>query len=179
MSDKETIKQIIIFDMDGTLVLTPDKKMCEGVWWDKFNVKWPYKGVFSKRESLDFTIFNIPIIQSIVDEHRKVYRSPNIHVVLLTGRLLKLINEVKKLLDYHELYFDEYLLNDKSNTLDFKLFELKRLYDEFPNVEEIIFFDDRDEHIPSFINLGKELEEKALKSGKLLKFIMRHVKVSV
>jgi hypothetical protein len=170
------ITKLSVFDMDGTLIINPDKDECERVWVEKFNKPWPYVGVYSKPESLDFTIFEIPIIPHIVEEYKKAHNDENVYTVLLTGRLIKLKKEVKNLLDNKGLYFDEYLLNNKGETLLFKLFELERLLNDFPDIEEITFFDDRDEHIPYFIELGEKLEIDMLKKGKPFKFNMIHVK---
>ena len=169
--EKHTITKLVIFDMDSTLVKTPGREECDKVWMEKFNKPWPHKGVFSKPESLDFTIFEIQTIASVIKEYEAIKNDSFIYKVLLTGRLYKLAKEVKKLLDHHNLFFDEYLLNNRGETLNFKLFELNRLSKEFPNLKEILFFDDRDEHIPHFIELGKKIEEELN-----IKFVMIHVK---
>ena len=113
MKDRIEIEKIYIFDMDNTILKNPQKEDCERVWLEKFNTKWPHKGIYSKPESLDFTIFNIPTIPHVIEEYNKVKDEGNIHNVILTGRLIKLQKEVMSLLDYHNLYFDEYLLNNK------------------------------------------------------------------
>lgn len=176
MEVKEKIKKLVIFDMDGTLIKNPDKEECERVWLEKFNKPWPYNGVYSKPESLDFTIFEIPLIPHIIDEYNKVKDDELTHRILLTGRLIKLKNEVVSLLHHKKLFFDQYLLNNKGDTKHFKLFEMFRLYKEYPNVEEILFFDDRYEHIIDFIEMGVYIEKEALKVGRKVKVIVTHVK---
>ncbi len=172
----EKIKKLVVFDMDGTLIKNPDKEECERVWLDKFNKPWPYVGVYSKPESLDFTIFDIQLIPHIIDEYNKVKDDELTHIILLTGRLIKLKKEVISLLHNKELFFNQYLLNNKGDTLEFKLFELSRLYKEYPNVEEIIFFDDRTEHIPHFIQKGVDIEKEATNSGRNINVLIHHVK---
>lgn len=174
----EKITKICIFDMDGTMFKNPDKEECEKVWLEKFNKPWPYKGVYSKPESLDFNIFDIPTIEHIIDEYNKVKDDDTVYKVLLTGRLIRLEKEVKALLHFNDIFFDEYLLNNKGETLHFKLFELARLSTKFPNVNEITFFDDRDDHIPHFVALGKKIETDMLQLNKEVKFNMIHVKTN-
>lgn len=161
MKDKTEIKTIYIFDMDNTLIKNPQKEDCERVWLEKFNEPWKYKGVYSKPESLDYTIFDIPTIPHVIEKYNEVKDNNSIHNVLLTGRLVRLKNEVNNLLNYHNLYFDEVLLNNKGDTLTFKLYEIERLSKEFANVKEIFIFDDRLEHLPHF-------KELALKIGGVM-----------
>ncbi len=71
MKNKENIKKIYIFDMDDTLLKNPDRDECQRVWLEKFGVNWPHKGVFSKPESLDYTIFDIPTIPHVIEHYEK------------------------------------------------------------------------------------------------------------
>lgn len=160
MKDRVEIEKLYIFDMDNTILKNPQKEDCERVWLEKFGTKWPYQGVYSKPESLDFNIFNIPTIPHVIEKYNEVKDENNIHNVILTGRLIKLKNEVMNLLNYHNLYFDEYLLNNKGDTLTFKLFEIERLVKEFANVKEIFIYDDRVEHLPRFKELALKLEKE-------------------
>lgn len=154
MKNKEEIKKLYIFDMDDTLVKNPDRDECQRVWKEKFGIDWPHKGVFSKPESLDYTIFEIPTIPHVIEHYDKIKNDNSVYTVLLTGRRNKLDKEVKALLGYKNIVFDEYLLNNMGDTMDFKLHHLQRLSEEFPNIEEMHFFEDRIEHIPHFKNWG-------------------------
>ena len=81
MKDRVEIEKLYIFDMDNTILKNPQKEDCERVWLEKFGTKWPYQGVYSKPESLDFNIFNIPTIPHVIEKYNEVKDENNIHNV--------------------------------------------------------------------------------------------------
>ena len=74
----------------------------------------------------------------------------------MTGRVVTLENEVKKVLDSQNLEFDEYILKPLDGvTLNYKIKTLEDKIKEF-NPTEVIFYDDRRDHLPEFVKWAKE-----------------------
>lgn len=173
--EKSVVTKICIMDFDGTLVLSPLPTEGKALWEKKTGKIWPYNGWWSKPESLDTSVFDIKGVYEVVSAYKKLADDPQTYMVLLTGRLPKLSGLVKEILDSLGLKFDEYLFNNKSDTLHFKLGELGRLITQFPNVEVISMWDDRDEHIPYFEEWGQTMERVKKEQGKPFRFVMHHV----
>ncbi len=149
------ITKISVFDFDKTLVKTPELEEIKIIFKEKTGKDWPYVGCWSKPESLDMNIFDIPIIKDTVIDYARELTNENTLMVLLTGRLRRLENEVKKVLTSHNLVFDEYHFNRGGSTLEGKLNALTKLIENHPNVTEVEMWDDRLEHIPYFEQWGK------------------------
>lgn len=148
--------------MDGTFLATPDKDSGTKLWLEKKGVEWPYSGWWGRKETLDLSIFDIPLIQSTHDaylEHKECDKSV---IVLMTGRHVGLKKEVNALLDKYSLDFDFIRLNDgkglngSGDTIEVKKKQILGLVDELGS-KEIIIYEDRDEHIEEFEMFFKEL----------------------
>lgn len=74
----------------------------------------------------------------------------------MTGRMIKLQNEVKAILDKKGLTFDKYIYNRGGGTLEAKIKSLDDLIRAYPSVKFVEMWDDRTEHIPSFEEWGKQ-----------------------
>ena len=160
MKQIEDIKRIAVFDFDGTLVDTPvSSDESKALYKKKTGQEWPSKGWWSKKESLDMTIFPMPLIKSVITDYRKEMESPETLVIMMTGRIPKVSKSVRKILDANELEFDEYFYNTGGSTLDFKIGIMEQLVEKYKNVESVAMWDDRLEHIPSFETWGKKLKE--------------------
>lgn len=164
---------IKIFDFDGTLVDTQMPETGKLIWLDKTGNDWPHKGWWGKHESLDMDVFDNPIIPKVIEEHSKALEEENTLLVMLTGRRAKPEMEVavRKILDHHNIKFDRYYHNDGGETADNKMRRMEKLINEFPDVEHIEFWDDRDMHIPRFEAWG----DRMVTEGKLKTFTMHHV----
>lgn len=172
---KDTIKTILredlnqpiiklsVMDFDGTLIDTalPDKGKIE--YETKTGKKWPYEGWWGRAESLDMNVFDMPVIKSVVDAYNREKTSPSTLMVMMTGRMIKLQNEVKAILDKNGLTFDKYIYNRGGSTLEAKIKSLDDLIRAYPSVKFVEMWDDRILHIPEFEAWGKahpELEFK-------------------
>ena len=149
------ITKICIFDFDKTLVRTPELEEIKVQYKEKTGKEWPYVGCWSKPESLDMNLFDIPIIKEAVLDYANQLGNEGTLMVLLTGRLKRLETEVKKILVSHNLIFDEYYFNSGGSTLESKLNTLTKLLERYPSVEAVEQWDDRLEHIPYFELWGK------------------------
>jgi hypothetical protein len=165
---KETITKISIFDFDGTLINTATPETGKITWKEKTGQDWPYIGWWSKKESLDSNVFDNNPISSVIDAYKVESNNPNTLLVMMTGRISKLSNEVEGILSSNGLKFDEYLYNNVSDTLKFKLGKLDKFLLDYPDLESILMYDDREEHVIEFINWGKRHPE--------IKFEIVHVK---
>ena len=74
---------------------------------------------------------------------------------MLTGRLSKFSNIIKKILYSKGLIFDEYHYKDIDNTLLSKVNKIEYLLCKYPNVTEIEMWEDRKHHANAFEIWGK------------------------
>lgn len=151
---KQMKNKIKIFDFDGTLVSTPLPDSGRVEYQKKTGNEWPHKGWWSQADSLDTSIFEIPVVLDVITDYHRVKNEEGVVMVLLTGRLKKLGDHVKKVLDEKELVFDEYHYNYGGSTDVFKLRVLDSLVEKYPN-SAFELWDDRIEHLPIFEDWGK------------------------
>ncbi len=161
------ITKLSFFDFDGTLVITPTPdKGGKETHKAKTGKDWPHIGWFSKPESLDMDIFDIPTIPDVVRDYKNEAKNHNTVTIMMTGRLKKLANEVKTILFAHRLIFDEYYFNYGGTTEEGKINAMNELLEKYPDVIDVELWDDRIPHIPTFERWG---EEKC-RSGRLDRF---------
>lgn len=162
----KNITKISVFDFDGTLVDTPLPEFGKKEYKEKTGEDWPFPGWWGKALSLDMSIFDMPLIKSVISDYQKEKTNPNTCVVMLTGRMVKLGDSVKKILDANNLKFDEYHFNRGGSTDVAKIKTMESLLEKYPNVKELEMWDDRLEHIPVFQSWGNNL----VKTGRLNDF---------
>tara|TARA_R110000851_G_scaffold47424_1_gene115021 strand:- start:11340 stop:11894 length:555 start_codon:yes stop_codon:yes gene_type:complete len=159
--NKNEITKVTVIDFDGTLIDTTMPEIGKKMWKDATGEDFPHKGWWSKRESLNLDIYPNNTFDDIVAEFNKSKSEDKTFVALCTGRITPLTKQVNAVLDMHNLVFDDVVLTgDKrfnkvdgvgaKDTLEFKLNYLNSLQSQFPNLEQIDFFDDRNHHQESF-----------------------------
>jgi hypothetical protein len=158
--------KLAVFDFDGTLVDTPLPEDGKKEYKDKTGKDWPHAGWWSQPLSLDMDIFDIQPISKVIKDYEKEIEEPKTMVVMVTGRLFKLTDEVKKILDKHELEFYEYHFNKGGKTEVAKIKTFDKILEQHPSIKEVTLWDDREEHIPIFQAWGDEQVD----SGRLDKF---------
>ena len=145
-----------IFDFDHTLYLTPlPTDINRGI----LSARMGYngKGWWSRPEALNSNLFDISPNPWTLSRYN--YHSEKGHYkVLMTGRIQKLKDEVDKVINQDGFTFHEYFLADNRRTLDFKGDSIYELVDKL-NPTTIYFYDDREEHIPIFREIGDDLED--------------------
>jgi len=144
------IKKISIFDFDGTLVDSPKPEDGIPIWEEVNGYGYPFKTWWDRVESLDQEVFDIDTIESTIDNYNEEYENEDTLVIMLTGRLSKLRDTVKKILYSKGLVFDEYHFKDIDNTLLSKVNKIEELLHRYPNVEEIEMWEDRKHHAKAF-----------------------------
>ena len=153
--EKENIHKISIFDFDGTLMNTPSPSEGKSEWESKTNKTYPHIGWWSKPESLDTTIFNITPISSTIESYENEKDNPETLIIMLTGRIPNLSNQIEEILTTNKVYFDEYHYKGDGDTLSSKINTIKSLLNRYPNVELIEMWEDRVNHAKEFELWGK------------------------
>lgn len=144
------IKKISIFDFDGTLVDSPKPEDGMSIWEEVNGYEYPFKTWWDRVESLDQEVFDIDTIESTIYDYNEEYENEDTLVIMLTGRLSKFRDTVKKILYSKGLVFDEYHFKDIDNTLLSKVNKIEELLHRYPNVEEIEMWEDRKHHAKAF-----------------------------
>lgn len=146
------IKEVISFDFDGTLFYTPEPLLGKDVFKRETGLDWPHRGWWSKRETLDTKIFNIPINQWVYRKYLESISDDKI-VILATGRMEPLRREVENILDGEELVFDKVYLNPGGDTYMFKIRVFEKLIEKHSPLK-FTMYDDRIEHLVKFKEWG-------------------------
>jgi len=147
---EQKIKKLISFDFDDTLVHTLLPAEGKMIWKEKTGEDWQHRAWWSRPESLDMGVFDIPLNKKIYKRYQQAISDHDNYVILATGRVKPLQDEVYKILGHYGLSFDETHLNPGIDTFEFKsnLFA-KLIYELQP--EEFVMYDDRQEHLVKFV----------------------------
>lgn len=165
------ITKISIFDFDGTLIDTPLPEFGKKHYEDKTGIKWPYKGWWGRELTLDMDIFDMPVVPQVIKAYNKEVTNESACVVMLTGRMEIMRPHVIKILDSHNLKFDEYHFNKFGATEVAKMRTMEKLLLKYPDVTQIELWDDRVEHIPIFEAFGQRL----VAEGRITNFMINLV----
>ena len=141
--------KLISFDFDDTLCHTPLPEDGKQVWFEKTGTEWPYNGWWSKPESLDLEVFDIPVNNWVYQRYLEAVTDDSAYLILATGRIEALRKEVELVLNHHNLSFDEVYLNFGGDTYSFKTRLFENLIKKV-RPQEFIMYDDRQEHLPKF-----------------------------
>lgn len=147
-------KKLISFDFDGTLCHTPNPEIGRPQWEKATGYQWKGRGWWGNPESLNLNIFYPPINQWVYAHYLEYVSNPDNYVFIATGRLKKLENHVKKVLNLHDLKSDLFC-NTGGETFRFKCYLFESLINVNPKAEELILFDDRHEHLVKFKEWAK------------------------
>lgn len=146
--------KLIAFDFDDTLFYTPDSKNGQVQYKQMTGEDWPHRGWWGRPESLNMNIFNIQINKGVYQKYLDYKSDDDNYIFLATGRLEKLEQEVKNIINHYNLEFDQIFLNPGMDTLKFKLNLFSKLIRQI-SPSEFILFDDRDPHLDQFRIWGK------------------------
>ncbi len=163
--------KLSVFDFDGTLVDTPLPEFGKQEYKEKTGKDWPFPGWWGQPLSLDMDVFDMPTVPMVMSAYKKEKPNPETGMIMLTGRMVKLGDKVKNILDAKGLTFDEYHYNRGGSTEVAKIQTLNSLLNKYTDVTSVEMWDDRDEHIPIFQSWGDEKVE----SGRLSDFKINHV----
>ncbi|MFW5847548.1 MAG: hypothetical protein ACOCVF_01330 [bacterium] len=153
----KNIKRLVFVDFDSTLINSPEpedgKKRYEQVKGEKY----PYEGWWGRKESLDINIHDIKPFEAMVNQVKDENKKPDTHTILLTSRLPKLRNEILKILDKYNIHLDDHSFKYGSKD---KATRIKEFISKYPDVEEIVVYDDREKEFKVLRELKKELDKK-------------------
>jgi len=150
------VNKLISFDFDKTLCFTPEPDEGKIIYKNITGLDWPYSGWWGRKETLDLNIFQIPVNPYVYRDYLKYQSDEDAYVILATGRLSKMKNEVDNILLNNNLSFDEVHCNPGMDTYLFKtrLFE-SLIRKHQPDV--FVMYDDRHSHIVEFIKWSKSI----------------------
>jgi len=149
------IDKIVIFDFDSTLVNTMNAEDGKRIWAEKMGEPFPKGSWWASRDSLNTEIFDHPVNEWIKNYYDIHTNEPNSVVYLVTGRIKRMEDGVRKILDKHALSFKDVLCNPTHDTYSFKIGVYEQKIKEYPNATELIMYDDRAEHLVKFVEWAK------------------------
>jgi FMN phosphatase YigB (HAD superfamily) len=158
-SQKNNIKihRIAFYDFDGTIIDSPTPEMGKLIWEKKKKRLYPHKGWWSKKESLDFDVFELKPISEIIERLNKDIKDEHCWVVLLTNRMVKLEDEVSDVLDTLNIRFDEFQMYTDRN--EPKSIRIKNVLQNYPQAHFIDIYDDDLDNLTAFVELRDELQQ--------------------
>jgi len=133
------IKCLSIYDLDGTLMDTPEKEEGKRIWKEKTGNEYPHKGWWGRPESLNTDVFNIEPHPRIFNKFKKDMNDINTYVIILTARLEKLRSEVENILNIHNIKPDKLILKRGNET---KGDVILKLAQNMSNLDKIEVYDD-------------------------------------
>lgn len=157
------IKNLFIFDCDGTLLNTPSPEEGKLAWSNFYNIKYPHKGWWGRSESLDPKVFKIEPISTIIDSYNYAKNIPKSKTIMLTSREPKLKDLLIEHLHSNNLFFDDYLF--KSGNKD-KPQRIDQILDNIKTIDYVEVWDDRDKEILLYQS-WKPIREITLKINKI------------
>jgi hypothetical protein len=165
--------RVAIFDFDSTMVNSPiQTKENEQKWADYYNKeKWPFLSWWTRPQSLDMDVFDITTNPEVVRDYMEESKNPKTLKVLLTGRVIELEPQVRKILDKKGFTFDMYLFKEGGLTENSKMRHMADIIDKYPSIKEMEMWDDRKEHVDVFERWGKYIEHTDNIKFKLNKVI--------
>lgn len=171
--------RLLIYDFDGTLFESPDRKKGSILYHKATGNYWPYRGWWGRIESLITPVIPDPIpeslwVKEVVGRYREDIKDKNAFVVLMTGRPYKIRHRVKEILNsqniiFHREYYRGMPGQKGRDTLDIKIniMEKKLFHDNLKSVE---IFEDRTEHLNAFMTKAKLW--KSLMANNLEKIVV-------
>lgn len=156
------ITKLSVFDFDGTLVDTPLPEEGKKIYKQKTGKDWPHAGWWGQPLSLDTSVFDMPTVPSVIADYDKEKAKPDTMTVMLTGRMVKLTDLVKKILADKHLTFDEYHFNRGGSTDTAKIKTMENILSRYESIREIHMWDDREEHIPVFQAWGDNMVKQGI-----------------
>jgi hypothetical protein len=159
--EKATGKAWMIPDKDTALAHGFPKDFRRIGWW-------------GRKETLHPPIFepsperlNVPVANAL----RGFHADPETYTVVMTGRVAHAEERVKEILAHYGVHANRYFFQGqkeltqnpnypkRQDTFNYKAFVITDVL-MGPNIESVEIFDDREEHIPKFVELGENLKKR-------------------
>ena len=133
------MKRLIIFDLDGTLIDSPQEELGKKVWYEKTGEPYLHKGWWGRKESLDTEVFNIKPFPNVLAQLEKEKAIPDTKVIILTARREKLRPYVEKILNDNGIVVDDIILKRGNETKGDVILKIEN-YNQ--DLDEIVVYDD-------------------------------------
>ena len=144
----QKVTKLYIFDFDGTLFDTPDPVAGQQLYEKSMGHRWPHKGWLSRPESL------LPPLRihpgPALPDYRSHFGRAESYTVILTARLQRVEEAVRRVLTDHQLSADLLILKSydaQEASPAFKARSLSKLLEKFPDVTLVKFWDDRKDNL--------------------------------
>jgi tRNA nucleotidyltransferase/poly(A) polymerase len=144
-ADKSLLKKVAFYDFDGTLMDSPMPNPGKEIYHKKTGNVYPHQGWWGREESLDLNVFDIETNAEIESRFREDVSDPNTHVILLTNRLSKLSESIKKVLNKHNMVFNHYSFKSDNREKGERIYDI--LKSNYPETVLVEFYDDDIKHI--------------------------------
>ena len=170
------MKRLIIFDLDGTLMNTFDPIVGKPMWEKYYNEKFPYKGWWGRKESLDADVFDIKPFPNVLRKLKKEQEISGTQVIILTSRMEKLRSEVEKILNLNDIVVDDVLLKKGNKGKGDVILDIVKYN---PDLEEIIVYDDYMNKDKVKIKEYIEIKDKLSDNIKYVLYYVENGKISM
>lgn len=157
MIDKSKITRLAFYDFDGCLSDSPMPADGMGKWSEYHGKPYPYKGWWSKVESLDDDVFDIQLKEEVFSSLIADNDDESCVTFLLTSRLPRLEVHIKKILKKHGAHLDHYFFKHFLMEKDERILDT---LNEYPFVDTIDVWDDRDKELARFFDMKEKLDKK-------------------
>jgi hypothetical protein len=145
--------KLSLFDFDDTLFKTP------------YSEDWDY---MDTPQSLSLFKWKFEVNGGVIKDYKKEYLNDNSKVILLTNRISDVENELKAVLDFHLIFFDEYLPIKGKDGNRSKGQRVLQLLKKYPQVNEIEYWEDKEKHIVDVLNVLKKFPNINIKINKII-----------
>lgn len=163
--------RLVFFDFDDTLFYTPLEQEGKLEWEQKKGMPFPevppgYRNFsdfwWKSPESLDIDVFDIKTNDWIISEYQNCKLRGD-YLIMMTGRVESLRNDVIEILDSKGLTFDE--LHFKPETGETFSYKIKTMEDRISELkpDSVVFYDDRKDHHQRFIDWAKSRKDVHIK----------------
>ena len=153
-------KKLICFDFDKTLIHTMEPEEGRKIWLKEKGEIFPHPtGWWSKKESLDTSIFYPAINVWTYNKYLEAISDEENYVFIATGRMDKLKKEVQAILDFLDLRFHDVFCNWGGETFKFKTRLFEQIIRKNLNATDLIIYDDRQEHLVKFTEWASLVEK--------------------
>lgn len=148
------ITTLSFYDFDGTLMNTPMPDEGKKLWKTKTGQDYPHVGWWGRPDSLNMDVFEINPIPSVLNQLRSDTTKSDTKTIMLTSRLKKLQPEIEKILQAHNIEFDELSLKQGGGEKDDRI---RQFLSRYPDVTTINIYDDREKEMLVFAKMKEEL----------------------
>ena len=170
------MKRLIIFDLDGTIINTFGPEEGKPMWEKYYNEIFPYKGWWSRKESLDTDVFDIKPFPNVLAQLEKEKATPDTSVIILTSRMEKLRPEVENILKLNNIVVDDVILKHGNEGKGDIILKIEN-YNQ--DLKEIVVYDDFMDKNPEKIAEYTKIKDKLSDDVQYHIFYVENGKISL